>query len=176
MKEDTKNPIIAAITYGFDFTYRILLEYSKFVLIIIILLISAEVFSRKVLGSSITWSEEVSLLLMVWMAFIAMAIGVEKKVHIAVVLFMNFFPKPIQKIVDFFNTVLITIFGSMIIYYGTKLIVSTWSSTMPATQLPAGALYLMIPVAGLYIMYFSLMHLLGIQKYHHRKFLDGGGD
>ena len=66
--------IFSCITFVFDVVYRILLTYAKVVLLVIIVIVSAQVFSRKFIGTSIRWSEEVALLLMVWLAFIAMAI------------------------------------------------------------------------------------------------------
>ncbi|WP_368182591.1 TRAP transporter small permease [Anaerotruncus rubiinfantis] len=62
-------------------------------LLVIVLIVSAQVIARKFIGQSIRWSEEVALLLMVWMAFISMAIGVEKKLHIAISMFFPMFPE-----------------------------------------------------------------------------------
>ncbi len=45
------------ISVVFDFIYRILLDYAKVVLIAIVFIVSAQVISRKFLGTSIQWSE-----------------------------------------------------------------------------------------------------------------------
>jgi len=82
-EKEKLNPVLSAITYVFDAAYSVLLTYSQAVLLVIVLIVSAEVISRKFLGTSIRWSEEVALFLMVWMAFISMAIGVQKGLHIA---------------------------------------------------------------------------------------------
>jgi TRAP-type C4-dicarboxylate transport system permease small subunit len=129
--------------------------------------VSAQVFCRKFLGFSISWSEEVALLLMVWMAFISMAIGVEKHLHIVISMFFDLFPKPVQWVIAKATNVLIISFGVIMIYFGLSLIQTTSSSTLPATKLPSATLYLMIPVSGIFIVYYTLIELFGLQKYKH---------
>jgi TRAP-type C4-dicarboxylate transport system permease small subunit len=137
------------------------------VLIVIVLVVSAQVFCRKFLGFSIGWSEEVALLLMVWMAFISMAIGVEKHLHIVISMFFDLFPKPVQWVIAKVTNVLIVSFGVIMIYFGLSLMRTTSSSTLPATKLPSATLYAMIPVSGVFIVYYTLIELFGLQKYKH---------
>jgi TRAP-type C4-dicarboxylate transport system permease small subunit len=159
--------LLNGITTAFDVVYRVLCEYSKLVLIVIVLVVSAQVFCRKFLGFSIGWSEEVALLLMVWMAFISMPIGVEKNLHIVITMFFDLFPKTVQKVITKITNVLLISFGVIMVIYGSILIGFTASSTLPATKLPASTLYLMIPVSGVFIIYYSLIDLFNLQKFKH---------
>ena len=61
-------------------------------------------------------------------------------------------------------------FGGFMVYYGVRLVMSTMTSTLPATQWPAGLMYIMIPVGGVFIVYFTLLDFLGLQRYEHKKF------
>lgn len=167
-----KNPfsvLMNAVSFVFDLIYRILLEYSKVVLLVIVLIVSAQVICRKFLGFSIYWSDEVSLLLMVWMAFISMAIGVEKKLHIAIAMFFNKFPAPVRKILSLINQAVTVLFGVVLIVYGIGLIRSTSASTLAATQWPASTMYLMIPVSGVFICYYALIDLFHLERFRHRE-------
>ena len=163
----TWEKIISAITFVFDCVYRVLLEFSKLVILLIVIIVSCEVFARLVVHHSIMWSEEVALLLMVWTAFIAMAIGVEKGLHISISLFFNMFPKTVQKIIDKINCSAVIFFGAVLIIYGSRLAQMTMRSTLPATQWPAGTAYAIMPVGGIFIIYFALLDLLGLKKYRH---------
>lgn len=167
--------IANAITTFFDVIYRILLEYSKIVLLVIVGIVSAQVISRKFLGASIRWSEEVSLLLMVWMAFISMAIGVEKKLHIAITMFFDMFPKKLQWLFEKINYGVIFGFGMVLLIYGSKLIASTASSTLPATKWPASMGYLMMPVSGLFICYFTFLDFFKLDQFRHKN-IEGGDE
>lgn len=159
--------VISAITFIFDCIYRILLEFAKIVILLIVIIVSCQVFGRLVLHKSIMWSEEVALLLMVWTAFIAMAIGVEKGLHISITLFFNMFPKIAQIIITKINTLATIFFGYILLAYGIKLTSLTMSSTLPATQWPAGTAYIMMPVGGFFIIYFAVLDLFGAKKYRH---------
>ena len=79
---------VSAVTFVFDCIYRLLLEFSKLVLLVIVVVVSVQVFCR-FFKHSIMWSEEVALLLMVWTAFIAMAIGVEKDLQSSITIVVN---------------------------------------------------------------------------------------
>ena len=162
----TADKIMTNVGKAFDFIYGVFLEYAKVVLLVIVFIVSAQVFSRNVLKKSISWSEEVALLLMVWTAFISMAIGVERKIHVSITIFFDMLPKPISKVLGIVNYLIVILFGFVMIFYGSKLIGSTWNSTMPATKLPAGTLYLMVPLSGMFITYYTILQLFGLEKYH----------
>ena len=53
--------------------------------------------------------------------------------------------------------------GAFFTYYGVKLIAATANSKLTVTKWPACLMYIMIPVAGLCMMYFVAMKMLGIQ-------------
>ena len=159
---------VSAVTFVFDCIYRVLLEFSKLVILVIVIIVSLEVFGRLLLHKSLMWSE-------VWTAFIAMAIGVEKGLHIAITIFFNMFPKKVQFVISKFNTCATIFFGYILVYYGIKLTQMTWSSTLPATQWPAGTAYSMMPVAGIFIIYFAVTDLFGLSKYRHSK-IEGEAD
>ena len=169
-EKEKLNPVLSAITYVFDAAYSVLLTYSPAVLLVIVLIVSAAVISRKFLGTSIRWSEEVALFLMVWMAFISMAIGVQKGLHIALGFFYGLLPKKVAWFVGKMDLLVIMGFGCFMVYYGARLVMSTMTSTLPATQWPAGLMYVMIPVGGVFIVYFTLLDFFGLQRYEHKKF------
>jgi TRAP-type transport system small permease protein len=50
------------------------------------------------------------------------------------------------------------------------------NSTLPATQWHAGILYLMMPVGGVFIMYFSFLSLFNLEKYRHFDIEEGKND
>ena len=158
---------LSAFTFFMDCIYRVLVEFAKFVILVIVVIVSCQVFSRLILHSSIMWSEEVALLLMAWTAFISMAIGVEKKLHIAITVFFNWFPKKFQTFVTKFNTVATIFFGYILIHFGILLTHNAMRSTLPATQWPAGVKYAIMPVAGIFIMYFAILGLFNLDKYRH---------
>ena len=156
--------ILLAIFRG---VYRILLSYSEYVLLVIVAVVTCDVIGRNALGGSVMWAQEISLLLIVWMCFLSMAVGVERRTHISIEVFYMMFPKKMKKVLDILNQIIFFFVGIFFTYYGSLLVMNTWTSTLPASKLPAGVLYLMIPVGGFCIALFTLLNLLGMGKYKH---------
>ena len=143
--------------------YRIIFGYARISLVAVVGIVSAHVVARNIFKSNIRWNQEVALLLTIWMAFLGLSIGVDKGLHIKVELFFSMFPKAVQKALDCLNRILLLLVGVFFTYYGTALILSTTHSKMTVTRWPACVMYLMIPVAGVTMIYFVLMKMLGIE-------------
>lgn len=148
----------------FNISYRILCEYSKYVLLVIVGIVCADVFKRNILSGSIMWAQEIALLLIVWMCFLSMAIGAENDLHISVHMFYNRMPKTVQKVLFYFNKFVTMSVGIFVGVYGIKLVRATWRQFLPASKLPAGMLYLMMPVGGFLMAYFMLLDLFNWKK------------
>ncbi|MBQ6365353.1 MAG: TRAP transporter small permease [Oscillospiraceae bacterium] len=148
----------------FNISYRILCEYSKYVLLVIVGIVCADVFKRNILSGSIMWAQEIALLLIVWMCFLSMAIGAENDLHISVHMFYNRMPKTVQKVLYYFNKFVTMSVGIFVGVYGIKLVRATWRQFLPASKLPAGMLYLMMPVGGFLMAYFMLLDLFNWKK------------
>lgn len=164
--------ILSGITFVFDCIYRILLEFSKVILLVVVIIVSAQVFAR-FFGKGIMWSEEVALLFMVWIAFIALAIGVEKDLHISITVFFNLFPKTVQKILLKVIQLAIIFFGMLLIIYGIMLVQNSMNNKLPATQWPNGIKFIFMPVSGVFVCYFGILNLLGLNRFRHLNIEDG---
>ncbi|PKM49660.1 MAG: TRAP transporter small permease [Firmicutes bacterium HGW-Firmicutes-7] len=147
-----------------DQFHELMVSFGKLLLILMTVLTCIQVFCRYVLDFSIRWSEEVPLIMMVWFGFISLAIGVKKKLHISIEVFFNIFPDYIKKWLLKFVDLSIMTFGIIMVVYGWKLAAITMQSTMPATKMPTGYLYGIVPLSGILVTYDSFMNLLGLNK------------
>lgn len=151
--------VMEALNKALEMVFKLLEHYSKIVVFGVVFLISAQVISRKFFKHSIIWSEEVALLLMVWVAFIATAIGVAKNNHIRITVFYDMLPKPAKKASQWLEYAVTIFVGLMLLIYGTRLVQFTLHSTLPTTKWPSFLLYLMIPVSGFYMVYCTILHM-----------------
>jgi len=131
-------------------------------LVVLVCIVFMQVFTRYVLGFTPRWSEETAVILMIWLGFITTAIGVKKGTHLSISALVDLFPKPVQKAVFYFDEVAVMIFGIFLFIYGKELSVNTMSSTLPATQLPSGVLYAVLPVAGVMIIIYTLIRIFNL--------------
>ncbi|HVN94850.1 MAG TPA: TRAP transporter small permease [Syntrophorhabdaceae bacterium] len=153
------------IKYVFDRIFAGLTWAAFGMLIIMTILIFADVFCRYLLNFSIFWADEVSLILMIWFTFIALAVGVRKKIHIAIDFVLSFLPDKVQtKIVARIVDVFTFIFGVTFVYFGIALCRIGTYSTLAATEWPSYTEYVFIPVSGLLVIYTSVENFLQRSK------------
>lgn len=67
----------------------------------IILLVGINVILRYIFSKPIAWTEEVTLMLFVWLIFVGMSTAMKNKTHIGVDYFVNKLPRPLKIIADF---------------------------------------------------------------------------
>lgn len=152
------------INYIFHKFHLFMVSAAKIMILAMVIISAVQVFCRYVLDFSIRWSEEVPLILMVWFGFISMAIGVKKRLHISIELFFSMMGPKVQKFMLKLTDFIIMVFGGIMVYYGFMLSKLTMTSTLPATKLPSGVLYAVICLAGIMIVFDTLMDLIGYEK------------
>jgi TRAP-type C4-dicarboxylate transport system permease small subunit len=121
-----------------------------------VMIIFYQVFARYLFHHVPAWSEEVSLLLMMWFGFLSIGYGFRHQLHLRISMVMDLFPKRVGALADIIADILVAAFGLLLIVEGYKFTVLTWSSTLPVTKLPTGVQYMIIPLTGVLIMLYGL--------------------
>ena len=151
-------------TAVFRFIHLALVAFAKILLLAMVVLIFSNVFMRYVLNSGIPWSEEVSIVIVVWFTFISLALGVKHRLHISLCLL----PERISPRTDFLLakiTDLATLFlGYVMVRYGWILVQFTSRSILPATEMPASVMYFPLVLSGILVFYEGFMNLFGLDK------------
>ena len=125
-------------------------------LMLMVLIISYQVFMRYVFNHSPSWSEEIALLLMVWFGILSIPIGVKLHLHIGIEFIYRLFPDLGQYVISRLVYLLIMGFGLIMIVYGMELTSYMNMSTLPATKLSSSVQYAVIPISGLLLIFNSL--------------------
>lgn len=134
-----------------------------------VLIVTWQVFARQGLGQAPQWSEEVSLILMVWIGFVSIAIGFRERVHISLEFLVTRFPEGAQKVVEKLIGGLVLAFGLFLVVQGWEFTTQTLGSTLPSTGLPRATLYVILPVTGFMICVYSVLQLIGVQTEKHQQ-------
>lgn len=135
---------------------RLALIAAGFGLIALVCLLGWQVFSRYVLGSSPTWSEQAALVVMISVIALASAAGVREGFHIGMTMAVDALPEAAQKIAQIISFLVVAAFGIAFGIYGGELVRATWSHTIPSLGLPRGAAYLPLAASGWLITFFAL--------------------
>ncbi|HWR41864.1 TRAP transporter small permease [Sporomusa sp.] len=133
-----------------------------------ILIVITQVMTRKLFNFVFFWSEEMTLLLLVWFAFMGMAIGFREDLHLGVDSFTAFLPDMVNRILDKIIGLSIFGFGVYLIVYGWDFTVMMHESTLAATKLPNSILYLVLPVSGVMTCAYSALQVAGFDTKRHK--------
>ena len=143
-----------------------------------LIIISVNVIMRYFFASGISWMEEISTnVLMTAFTFLSMAIGVKLDAHINVNLIPKRAPQWITTVLFKLKYLVLSVIGFVLLYYGILLIMGIKGSIASIPSLPAFLQFIVIPLAGVLILYDSIINLLGLEKdvyYLDRKFMGIG--
>ena len=105
---------------------------AKLMLLTMTIIICIHVFYRYALNQAIRWSEEITMMLMVYMGFFSIAYGVKHRLHLSVNLFYDSLPAGLQRIILKLTDFILMIMGLVLLYFGISLIKSTMHNIMIA--------------------------------------------
>lgn len=149
-----------------DRCYGVLVKISLFLagtaLVVMTGIFAWLVFGRYVLNDTPTWVEQVSLLLVMVIAFFGAAVGVQQHTHLSVVIFRNLVPRPVRTVFVVITDTLMMGFGAMMFWYGWELTLFKWNTLIPLIQWSEGLRSLPMTVCGLLLFLFSGGHLLRV--------------
>lgn len=144
----------------YDVTYKVILFICKLLLIGDIIITVWAVAGRYIpFISDPSWSEEIVLTMMVYMAVLSAALAIRKRGHIRMTAFDMYISKTVLKVSDLIADIGVLIFGAVLLIYGIKLCASPLSELGRYISLPGLSKfwqYMSIPTAGAGMMIFEL--------------------
>lgn len=132
------------------------------------LIVTLQVLTRKLLDFVFFWSEEITLLLLIWFAIIGIAIGFREKLHLSMDAFTKLFPAPLNKLLDKIIAACTIAFGVYLVVYGWDFTVMMHANTLTATEWPVSVMYVVMPISGVLICFYAILDLLGINTVRHQ--------
>ena len=132
------------------------------ILLVLCLLIS--IFFRYVIGYALSWPEEISMLLFVWLVLLAGSLGVREGFHVRLNVLFKRLPPSTRTVVGSLITLAITAFGAVLVYSGRDLVVRTAGSFSATIRYPMEILYYPVPLCGALIILHGLSHLFGARR------------
>lgn len=121
------------------------------------------VVSRYVLGSQSRWTEEFAIYALVWVSMLGAALMFRERGHLGVDYFVGKLDPSARRLAAVIAEIAVIIFaGFLLIYGGFMLVSETLKSgqVTPAMGWKVGYLYSVVPLSGLFIVAFSIEHLI----------------
>ncbi|HZF43431.1 MAG TPA: TRAP transporter small permease [Sphingomonadaceae bacterium] len=139
---------------------RLSLGFAALGLILMVGIITWQVFARYGLQASPAWSEQAALAIMLWYVLIAAAVGVRERFHIALTSVFELLPGGWARFGRMISLVSVLAFGLAAALWGGELVARTWAHDVPTLGVPRGFVYLPLPLSGALVAFFAIEHLL----------------
>ncbi|MDQ0337365.1 TRAP-type C4-dicarboxylate transport system permease small subunit [Caldalkalibacillus uzonensis] len=124
------------------------------------ILIFWQVFARFVVGNSLTFSEELSRFLMIWMTLLGMAYAYRKGMLISVDLLPDIVSHTLRKWIKIAVYMLSFIFAVVLVIFGWDMAQAVSSQTAPSTRISMFWPMLALPIGGLLIFLNSIVLII----------------
>ena len=127
------------------------------------LTVTWQVFSRFVLNSPSSYTEELSTYILIWISLLGGVYAFRKKAHIGIDILTNKLSKPFDKfskyIIHFAN---ILFFSFVFVWGGLNLVMITLqlNQISASLKIKIGYIYFILPISGLLMIYYSIYFLL----------------
>ncbi|MBV1790685.1 TRAP transporter small permease [Marinobacterium sp. D7] len=142
-----------------DLLARLAIILAGVCLVILVFSFGWLVFGRYVLNQTPTWVEQMSLLLVTAITFLAAAVGVHERTHLSVDLLSQFLSERGRLILALLVDLLLGVFGAALVWYGWDLVQFAWRKQIPLLDIPDGVRYIPMVVSGVLIVLFEVGRL-----------------
>ena len=121
--------------------------------------IFAQVVARYVMHQSLSWSEEVGRYIFVWISFLGLAAAFKSGSHVALDLLTKSLKRTPRRVLEFVNGALVVVLASALLISGIRLLEFGMRQRSSALDIPMALVYIVEPISGLILLYFSLRAL-----------------
>lgn len=131
--------------------------------ILITLLLSAvlvQIVCRNLFNFSFVQLEELCILMLSWLAFLAATYAMRHCAHVAVDFFYNKMPKPVRYILNIITLAALILLMMFLAYHGYGLAMRQMRTPLPVTHIPRGFIYMSVPVSSAVMVIFLISALL----------------
>ncbi len=122
-----------------------------------------QVFTRFVLGSPSSFTDELARYLMIWVGVLGAAYISGRRMHVAIDLLPTKLNKDGQVKLKVFVNILIILFClAALVIGGLRLVYITYTLKQysPALQIPLALVYFVIPISGILIIYYKISDII----------------
>jgi len=123
-----------------------------------------QVFSRFVLRSPSSWTEEFATYLLMWVGLLGAALAVDRGAHLGVDALVLKFPESVRAVLQIIVYVIIAAFAGFVMVGGGIMLIQRTLVTnqiLPALRIPMGYVYLCLPISGFFIVFYSVVIIIG---------------
>ncbi len=146
---------------------RVLEVFLVFLMTVLVLDVLWQVFSRYLLSSPSSFTDELAGFLLIWVGVLGAAYVAGRKEHLAIDILIQKSPPARQRVLLHLIHSLIFLFALSVMVTGGAVLMYTrfvLQVKSAALQLPLGYVYIVLPISGLIIMYYEVLHIISLKR------------
>lgn len=136
---------------------------SILIMALLVLSVLLQVFMRYVVGSPVTFTEELSRFLLIWLGLLSASYVYRQRMHLALDLLILKLKGNQKVVLNVFIHSLIGLFSLVVLVYGgTHLVILTWvlDQHSPAMGVSMAVVYAVLPISGVTMAIYALDFVL----------------
>lgn len=146
---------------------KVLEVFLVLLMSILVLDVLWQVFSRYLLDSPSSFTDELAGFLLIWVGVLGAAYVAGRKEHLAIDILIQRSPPARQRTLLYLIHTLIFLFALSVMVTGGLILVHSrfvLQVKSAALQLPLGYVYIVLPISGLIIMFYEVLHILNLKR------------
>ncbi len=144
-----------------------------FLILLIVLLTAAQVFSRYILKNPLGWTEELVRFVFIWSIFMGAVIASKNRQHIRVETFHKYLSNSVNTFIEIFVNISIVIFFIYIIPPAFRYALYAYHIKSTASEISMFFVYISLPLCGVFMTIYYVSHIIKdihkLTKYYKSK-------
>ena len=142
---------------------RLILGVCSFALMLLVVTVTWQVFSRYVLNDPSSWTDELSRYAMVWLGLLGASYLFGIKGHLAITLLPSKLPEKVNLVLQLLINLLSLSFVYLAMFKGGVVLMSkTGQQLSPALQLPMSYINSILPISAVIIIIYLALNTLDL--------------
>jgi TRAP-type C4-dicarboxylate transport system permease small subunit len=137
------------------------LEWLVMVVVgVLVLDVLWQVFTRKIMNNPSKWTEELAIFLLIWVSLLGAAVAMNKGAHLGIDYFtgkLSIRNRVATEVFVFAAVALFSLFAMIIGGIDLVTITLELDQRSPVLDIPMGYVYLVVPISGLFMAFYSII-------------------
>lgn len=121
--------------------------------IVMLVVLTLQIFSRQVLDAPLTWSEALAKFIFVYVGYLSISFGIKEHNHVLIDYFVNKFPAPIRNAIFYIFQVVIFIVIAVIGYLGYGIAMRKVPVEIVSLNISYMYMYIALPLISILMLY-----------------------
>jgi len=127
--------------------------------IVMVVVVSLQITNRYIFNNPLSWTEEVSRFIFVWITFLGAFLALKSKAHIGVSSFMARFSTRTRIMLENIVIFFVIFYLLYLIRIGIKIVQETAQTFTPALDIPFSYIYVAIPISAIFMVSYLVVQL-----------------